>query len=401
MEQHEISKLWTWQYIVTIGTTFLFFLSFQALLGGFPVYVTEISGNPSKGGIMTTAFMLAAIVSRPFVGTLIQKFNMKVTLIAALILGIATIIISFGKEAYMLLVAIRIVQGLLFGIITTLLATMATNLIPIDRIGEGIGYFGLATSLGTTFGPMIAISILHTFPFKNLLLFIILITCVTTIGSIFIKSEKKEMVAASAHKVEKQSFWSNAFDKRALLPGILVCLFYITFSGTVNFIDGLGTENHLGGKVSLFFLIVAGMLVLTRPFSGRIYDRWGHKYLVYPAGVLGVVGLITLSFSHHITILFIAAVLYGIAYGVMQPTMQAWAVSRVGHGKAGTANAMTLNFMDLGMAIGAATLGRVAAGVGYNEMFGLSSILVAAMLVFYLLRKKEQKTVFAENIKSA
>ncbi|MFS0780208.1 MFS transporter [Bacillus sp. 1P06AnD] len=398
MEQHELSKLWTWQYIVTILTTFLFFLSFQALMGGFPVFVTGLSGDPSKGGMMTTTFMLAAIVSRPFVGSLIEKFNMKAILLVALILGIVTIGISLGRETYSFLVGLRIVQGILFGFITTLLATMATNLIPIDRIGEGIGYFGMATSLGTTFGPMLAISILHSYSFSTLLVIIAFMTLLTVIGSIFIKNKQPEAEAKQAGMAEKSSFWSNAFSKKALLPGVLVCLFYITFSGTVNFIDGLGTENHLGGKVSLFFLIVAAMLVFTRPFSGRIYDRLGHKYLVYPASIFGVIGLIIMAFSHQLSVLFIAAIFYGIAYGVMQPTMQAWAVSRVGHAKAGTANAMTLNFMDLGMAIGAATLGHVASGVGYNMTFGLSSILVIALLVFYMFRKKEKQQILVENI---
>lgn len=354
------------------------------LTGGFSIFVTEFSHNPTLGGVMTTVFMLAAIITRPVTGILMHKINIKKVLCVMLLFVLVCIMISYNQQVIPLLISIRILEGIGFGVTTTLLATLATNLIPEERMGEGIGYFGMATSLGTTLGPMIALSILHSFSFK-FLLFITMFLIVVSFGfSLFIKIKQSPSFAESP--IQKESLVDYVFDKRAMLPCFLVMLFYCTYSGIVNFINGLGEEEHLGSKVSLFFLIIAAVIVIVRPFSGKIYDQKGHKYLIYPASICSIIGLILIAFAHDLTTFFIAAVLYGIAYSVMQPSFQAWAVSRVTPDKKGTANAMSLSSMDLGMALGAPVLGGVASLTGYREMYSLSSLLIVALILMYTVR---------------
>ncbi|WP_255263075.1 MFS transporter [Priestia megaterium] len=379
-----LSKLWTWQFSLIILITISFYLCLQMLTGGFSIFVTEFSHNPTLGGIMTTVFMLAAIITRPVTGILMHKINIKKVLCVMLLFVLVCIMISYNQQVIPLLISIRILEGIGFGVTTTLLATLATNLIPEERMGEGIGYFGMATSLGTTLGPMIALSILHSFSFK-FLLFITMFLIVVSFGfSLFIKIKQSPSFAESP--IQKESLVDYVFDKRAMLPCFLVMLFYCTYSGIVNFINGLGEEEHLGSKVSLFFLIIAAVIVIVRPFSGKIYDQKGHKYLIYPASICSIIGLILIAFAHGLTTFFIAAVLYGIAYSVMQPSFQAWAVSRVTPDKKGTANAMSLSSMDLGMALGAPVLGGVASLTGYREMYSLSSLLIVALILMYTMR---------------
>ncbi|MEN3770963.1 MFS transporter [Priestia megaterium] len=379
-----VSKLWTWQFSLIILITISFYLCLQMLTGGFSIFVTEFSHNPTLGGVMTTVFMLAAIITRPVTGILMHKINIKKVLCVMLLFVLVCIMISYNQQVIPLLISIRILEGIGFGVTTTLLATLATNLIPEERMGEGIGYFGMATSLGTTLGPMIALSILHSFSFK-FLLFITMFLIVVSFGfSLFIKIKQSPSFAESP--IQKESLVDYVFDKRAMLPCFLVMLFYCTYSGIVNFINGLGEEEHLGSKVSLFFLIIAAVIVIVRPFSGKIYDQKGHKYLIYPASICSIIGLILIAFAHGLTTFFIAAVLYGIAYSVMQPSFQAWAVSRVTPDKKGTANAMSLSSMDLGMALGAPVLGGVASLTGYREMYSLSSLLIVALILMYTVR---------------
>ncbi|WP_460151557.1 MFS transporter [Priestia megaterium] len=390
-----VSKLWTWQFSLIILITISFYLCLQMLTGGFSIFVTEFSHNPTLGGVMTTAFMLAAIITRPVTGILMHKINIKKVLCVMLLFVLVCIMISYNQQGIPLLISIRILEGIGFGVTTTLLATLATNLIPEERMGEGIGYFGMATSLGTTLGPMIALSILHSFSFK-FLLFITMFLIVVSLGfSLFIKIKQSSSFVKLP--IQKELLVDYIFDKRAMLPCFLVMLFYCTYSGIVNFINALGEEEHLGSKVSLFFLIIAVVIAIVRPFSGKIYDQKGHKYLIYPASICSIIGLILIAFAHSLTTFFIAAVLYGIAYSVMQPSFQAWAVSRVTPNKKGTANAMSLSSMDLGMALGAPVLGGVASLTGYREMYSLSSLLIVALILMYTARHfkdiKEQKEI--------
>jgi MFS family permease len=376
------SRLWTPQFILIIFVTFLFFLCLQMLTAGFPVFVTGLKSNPAEGGLMTTVFMLAAIFTRPVIGILIHKMNIKLILGITLLLVTGVIFLSYGQTSLSSLVVIRILHGIGFGIGSTLLATLATALIPHERLGEGIGYFGMATSLGTTLGPSLALSFVHSFSFNVTILVTAAIAALGFITSLLVKNPEQSQ--KSEPKIEqKGSILQYAFDKKALLPCFLVFLFYLTFSGIVNFINGLGEEVHLGGKVSIFFLLNAIVTVMIRPFSGKIYDRMGHKYLIYPACVVGISGLIIMALTRNFATLIVAAIVYGMAYGIMQPTFQAWAVSRVTPDKKGTANAMALSFMDLGMALGAITLGGVAGQFDYRSMYGISSFLIVILLILY------------------
>lgn len=332
---------------------------------------------------MTTAFMIAGIFTRPLIGIFIHKVNMKRILTVSLLLVLICMVISLGQVSIPLLMLLRALEGICFGAATTLLATFATNLIPHERIGEGIGYFGMATSLGTTLGPMFALSFLHAYSFNSLLILTAGIVIFTFIISLFIKNT--HMHSKVEKPVRNGSLWSYAFDKRALLPCLLVMLFYFTFAGIVNFIGGWGSETHLNGPVSLFFLINAIVMLLIRPVSGKVYDKWGHKFLIYPGAISAIIGLLLLSVSHNFTTFIVAAVFYGFAYGIMQPSFQAWAVSSVSPDKKATANAMSLSFMDLGMALGSVTLGSLAGQISYRMMYGYSSIFIIMLLVIYMV----------------
>jgi predicted MFS family arabinose efflux permease len=391
-------KLWSFQFFKVIMITFLFFLCLHMLNASFPVFVTGISYNPAVGGMMTTAFMLAAIFTRPFISIFLYKMNMKKMIIITLIFISLCILISYYSLSIPFLLFIRVLEGVGFGIITTLLATMATNIIPRERLGEGVGYFGMATSLGASLSPVLALSILHSYSFQSVLIICFIIVIGILGLSFFVKNTHFNQ---DHLKSTNFSFVQAIFDKKALLPSILVFLLCVTFGGVFNFIDGLGKEAGLGANVSLFFLIFMFVMLFIRPLSGRIFDNRGHTLLIYPAGVCGVLGLLLLAVTDNFMILFVSAVFYGIAYGTIHPTLQSWAVSQVDPNKKGTANAMILTYMDLGMAVGAPSLGLVAGQIGYRAMYGYTSLFIVLLLIIYMVNtsqnKRQEETVEKEK----
>ena len=55
----------------------------------------------------------------------------------------------------------RVLFGIGFGMTSTSFPTMASDVIPIKRLGEGMGYFGLSTTLAMSIGPMIGLTLLQ------------------------------------------------------------------------------------------------------------------------------------------------------------------------------------------------------------------------------------------------
>ncbi|WML32407.1 MFS transporter [Neobacillus sp. OS1-32] len=159
--------------------------------------------------------------------------------------------------------------------------------------------------------------------------------------------------------------------------------------------DGLGKESGLGTKISLFFLVFMVMMIIIRPISGIVFDRLGHKILVFPACLFGIAALLLLGITNNVTILLLSAFFYGLSYGVLQPTLQSWAVSQAGPNNKGTANAMILTGMDLGMALGSPLLGWIAGKAGYSAMFGYSSLFLLLLLLVYIFHSFQSKNMIS------
>jgi MFS family permease len=394
---NQTSKLWTAQFTAIVLMAFLFFLCVQLLTAGFPAFITDEKNNPAQGGLMTTVFMVAAIVTRPFVSTLMQKMDNKKLSLFSLGFIVITVGLSFGQDTVGFLLLLRIFHGIGFGIITTIFSTMATKIIPTHRLGEGIGYYGLATSVGTSLGPMLALALLQVFSFNTLIILSILLTAITLILNIFVKGPKRAFPSESQTK--KVSLKEHAFDSKAFKPAILTAFFSITLGGVISFLRELGKEADIAGSISLFFLILTIVMIIVRPVSGRMYDKYGHKVIIYPATVSGIIGLSLLAFTQNTVTLLIAAGFYGIAYGTVTPTLQALTVSAVSKEKQGTANAMYFSSMDLGMALGSTGLGILASYTSYHFIYGLSVVFLVGLLLAYTLIFSKSKPVI--NYKKA
>src|SRR5699024_6298153 len=67
-----------------------------------------------------------------------------------------------------MLIVLRIIQGIGWGFSTTASGTIATDLIPPNRRGEGMGYFGLSGNLALAFGPALGLTLADFISFTQL-----------------------------------------------------------------------------------------------------------------------------------------------------------------------------------------------------------------------------------------
>lgn len=389
-------KLWTNQYVIIILLSLVMFSAFYMITAGFPIYVASFSDNPALAGIMTTTLMTASLITRFFASVIIQKINMKILLIISLVYFIGTIGLTFISQAVGFLIFIRALQGIGFSMLTILVFTISSSIVPKSRLGEGIVFFAMSTSVGTTLGPLIAISYLANFSFQSMMMLTLGMMSFSLLCSFFTKNNVQEAkkIPETKSTAKDEPFYKYMFDKRVLLPSILVALNYMTIAGTVNFMGAFGDEINVGAKISQFFITQAAVMVLIRIFSGKIFDRFGHRILIIPGAISGTVGLILLGFSTSMWMVLLAGGLFGIAFGIIHPIVQAWALTLVPPEKKATANSMLLIFIDFGLAFGSIGLGFLANFVGYGMTFSLSAAFMVIILVLYLIGSR--KTVAFE-----
>ncbi len=182
--------------------------------------------------------------------------------------------------------------------------------------------------------------------------------------------------------------------RKLLIPGLLNLLLSVSYGGLLGFLALYGQEAHLE-HIAYFFLFNAVAIVIIRPVSGKIYDRFGPAALLIPGSLFIIGGLLLLSFASSTAALFPAALCYGIGFGSMQPALQTWMIQSVDPRQRGTANGMFLNSLDFGVAVGTMILGSVALFNSYAVMYRYSALAPLLLLVIYsvvLITKRRRRS---------
>ena len=102
----------------------------------------------------------------------------------------------------------------------------------------------------------------------------------------------------------------------------------------------------------LYFTVMAIMLLLTRIFIGKVADQKGEAIFVYSCNAFMLGALILLAFIPNNITFLLSAVLSGYAFGGLEPSLQAMAVSIAPLERRGAANSTFLCAYDIGIGIG-------------------------------------------------
>src|SRR5699024_11217783 len=89
----------------------------------------------------------------------------------------------------------------------------------------------------------------------------------------------------------------------------------------------------------LYFISYAFLLLISRVFVGRIYDKKGYMYVIPPGTILIFIAMLLLSWLPNMPMMLVAGALYGLGFGSVQPALQAWAVDKAPKNRKGIANA--------------------------------------------------------------
>lgn len=383
--QLQPEPLWTRPFVLLTLCYFLLFLSLQMLLSPFPAYVTE-RFNPGdvKVSLTTTLFALAAIAARFATAALMKTVSRHLLLYTGLGMTVICTAAYPFADSYIFLLMLRIGFGVGFGMGSTIMATMVSHIIPPKRMGEGVGYFGLSTSLAMSLGPLIGLSLLGQYGFLTLSLWGTLIVSLTfplLIGIRQPSSLKTNQQAETGNTVR-----TSGGTKRSFLfivpPALLNMVMAVTYGGLLAFLALYGIERELEA-IGLFFLFIALTILGIRPIAGKLFDRKGHGAVLVPGSLLLASSLFILSYADQMPLLVLSALLYGLGMGSVQPTLQAWMLKESDPSRYGTTNSLFYNSTDLGIAVGSLCLGVIASAFNYAVMYRWSSLLMLGFLALY------------------
>ncbi|MCL7748481.1 MFS transporter [Halalkalibacter alkaliphilus] len=387
--------LWNRDFIGMCLCNFFLFMTVNTLITTLPLYVINVLKQSEKEiGLTLMAFTLGAIFVRFFAGKWIDELGKKKILIASLLLFAITNIAYLGINSIFLLLVLRILHGAAFGMVSTATMAIASEIPSASRKGEGISYFTLSMSLSMVLGPLIGLMIVSTYNFTVLFA----ICSVYTIAAfLFAKMAKVEEVPVpNFDKTKRKLKWESMIEKKAL-PIAFVCFVLILAQSTIQSYVPIYAESlGLGNIAGYFFVMYAVMLIATRSFTGRIFDKFGANYVVYPSLVIYFLGWVGLSFVQSPFAFLAMGAVIGIGYGTLQPSFITLVTASSPSERRGVATSTFYLFFDIGMGVGAVLLGIVAFYTNYQMMYLVcAGIVVVATFFYYKVQLSTKKDVGA------
>ncbi|MCM3768047.1 MFS transporter [Neobacillus niacini] len=377
-------KIWTRDFVLICLANFFIFLGFQMTLPTIPLFVKDLGGNDQLIGLVIGIFTFSALLLRPYAGNALETKGRGFVYI----LGLAIFVLSVGSFGFLpsivLLFMMRVVQGVGWGFSTTASGTIATDLIPATRRGEGMGYYGLSGNVALALGPSLGLILAGKLSFDVFFLICAGLGLAALLLSLRIsykKAEPKQVKTKGKH---------DFYEKSALKPSVLLFFITVTFGGIASFLPLYTAQKEIEG-IQWYFLYYAVALMVTRAFAGQLYDRKGHQAVFIPGTFLILLAMILLVWLPNSLVLYIAACLYGLGFGTVQPALQAWAIEKSPINRRGMANATFFSFFDLGIGIGAMIFGQVGHMFGYSSIYigSAISVFITMMLYVYFLVKEK------------
>ena len=182
-----VTRIWNKQFIKLWVCNVLIFTTFYALIASVPLFVIEyLHGDKEQSGWAMMVFLIFAVIFRLLSGRLLDKIGRKKILLISLVIFILSSLLYLVIENIVALVLLRMVHGASFGACTTATGTIAADLIPEDKRGEGIGYYALSYNTAMFIGPFISLNLYSAFGFQVLFSVLSLLSIISLVFALTI-----------------------------------------------------------------------------------------------------------------------------------------------------------------------------------------------------------------------
>jgi len=384
-------RLVTPSYCFILAANFLLYFGFYILMPVLPFYLTEVFGL-GKGSIGTilACYTVATLLVRPFSGYLLDAFARKPLYLLAFTVFTSVFGLYLLAGSVLLFVALRIIHGLSFGMVTVAGNTIVIDIMPSSRRGEGIGYYGLANNIAMSLGPMTGL-FLHDY-YSFTVIFLSALGC--CLAGLVMASLVKTPVKP---RIERDS--PISLDRFILLKGIPVgidlLLISIPYGITTTYVAMYAKSIGVVSGTGLFFTFMALGMAVSRMFSGRQVDH-GKITQVIMAGI-GIVifcyiglficePLFAVSEALVKIILYGSALALGVGSGMMFPAFNTMFVNLGRNDQRGTATSTYLTSWDVGIGIGLVTGGVIGGAYSFSYAYLIGAVLCIVSLIVFKFR---------------
>jgi MFS family permease len=277
----------------------------------------------------------------------------------------------------------------------TAIGTIISDVVPRDKLSRGIGYNGIVGTIATAIGPVLGLYLVKKFSFGMLFNVSLVFVVVSFSFSLLMKYERKNIDTSSNLKVEKRQVSKGAvFEKTAFLPSLFIFAIGVTYPSIFTFLTpyalSMGIEN-----IGIFFSIYAVAYLVGRLVSDWITSRFSLSKAIVVGFLAIASAYVQLIIAGTLLTFLIAGALCGFGFSIIQPSLNAIALSFCPDDRRGAANATYFSAMDISYGGGAIVLGLIAQHTSLPQIFLGSAIFTLLSLAVYMatLHRKLERDV--------
>ena len=362
-------------------------IGFSSIFPFLPLYVKSLGTVTSLSldlciGLVFSGQAFSMMIASPVWGALADRWGRKLMVERAMFGGAVIMALMAFVHSAEELVALRMVQGLITGVMGATNALVAAT-VPRGRAGYAMGLMQVAMGVGLGLGPVIGGMVADAYGYQAA--FYITAALLAVAGVVVWAGVEEHFVAresAGREALQFVSAWRRVFSSRGVL--LAYTLRFINQMGRIVFMPILPlfvlSLIDSPDKINSFTGIVIGASsAATAIFSvylGRLGDRAGYRWIV-------IIGLLVTAFLFLLQTMVTAGwqllglqVLYGVALGGIVPGISALLAVFSRQGDEGAVYGL-----DTAITSGARMIGPLL-GVGISAWFGVRMVFGTAGLLY-------------------
>ena len=383
-EQPDTHKIFTRDFVNAFLAQFTFSSAFYALIPTLPVFLSDLGRTESEIGVLIGASSISSLFLRPLVGRALLRYPERTLALAGTLLFTVSTAAYLAARPFWPFFFVRIFQGASLAFFFTSSTTLIANTTPEGYRGRTLSYFFLAFNVAFAIAPSSGMILMNAFGFTVLFL---VCTFLAIVSHLFAtRLEKREAPSPDA------ATGDNAFFSRKALPPSILTFFIHVIYGSVTAFFPIYAVTQGVANPGWFFAAFAIMLILGRTLGAKILDLYSREKIILPCLSGFVIAMLILAFSKTLPMFLLAAVFWGSGNAFLFPALVAFTLDLAGPSRA-PALAFFSALSDLGVGLGAVTMGLLLRWTSYRAMFLCLALdgLMAFCYYYEVVLKRERR----------
>ncbi len=387
LSNHNTSQLLSRRVLILNSVvTFLGFLDTNLLIPVMALYAYELGASVGTIGLIIGLYSLTNTPANILFGRLIDRVGYKVPLIAGLMVDALSMFLYSLSRLPMHLALVRAIHGISGGLVGPATMSIFADYSGRTTKGRTMAVYGISLATATLVGFGLSGIIVPRLGYQALFLFGTAILIIGALISLLLPRAKKKSSMATAKTSLSEDFGKakDLLRRRGLIVAYCsIFAQYFSFGGVVTLLPLYARSLGMGMfHVGMLLATFAVMFIILQFPSGALSDKVGRLIPIGAGLSLGVVSLVILPSVVTFSLLAVAMALYGVAYGVIFPSISALVTDHTIPEERGMATGIFHALLTAGVAIGAPLMGWIGGMVGVELGLALSSvIMVLALLV--------------------